>query len=93
MNTETTTLYQVDAERVAWRTVGDEAVLLDVRNSVYFALDSWAVLLWPHLVTGATAADLTAVLAAHAPVDPERAAADVRSFLAELDTADLLNRH
>ncbi|SCF19585.1 Coenzyme PQQ synthesis protein D (PqqD) [Micromonospora haikouensis] len=92
MNTDAATVYRVRPERVAWRAAGDEAVLLDVRQSVYFGLDSSAALLWPYLVAGATAAELAAVLAEHVPVEPGRVAADVRAFLADLEAADLLDR-
>ncbi|MEU8261769.1 PqqD family protein [Micromonospora sp. NPDC048999] len=92
MSTEAATVYRVRADRVAWRTAGEEAVLLDTRQSVYFALDRSAALLWPHLVAGATAAELTAALIERTPVDRERAAADVRTFLAELESADLVDR-
>ncbi|WP_320064768.1 PqqD family protein [Micromonospora sp. RTGN7] len=91
MNTDIATVYRVRADRVAWRSAGDEAVLLDLRQSVYFALDHCAALLWPHLVAGATVAELTAVLAGNAPVEPEQADADVRAFLADLESADLVD--
>ncbi|SCF01743.1 PqqD family protein [Micromonospora mirobrigensis] len=92
MNTDTSTVYRVRDDRVAWRAAGDEAVLLDVRQSVYFALDRSAALLWPYLVAGATAAELAEALAGREAVDPERAVADVHAFLAELEAADLLER-
>ncbi|SCL32351.1 Coenzyme PQQ synthesis protein D (PqqD) [Micromonospora nigra] len=92
MNTDTAPVYRVRSDRVAWRAAGDEAVLLDTRQSVYFALDRSAALLWPHLLVGATAAELTEVLAGQAPVGRERADADVRAFLADLEAADLLDR-
>ncbi|MCI4061282.1 PqqD family protein [Micromonospora sp. R77] len=92
MNTDTSTVYRVRDDRVAWRAAGDEAVLLDVRQSVYFALDRSAALLWPYLVAGATVGELAGVLAGREPVDPERAVADVHAFLAELEAADLLER-
>ncbi|MEU3455151.1 PqqD family protein [Micromonospora sp. NPDC006766] len=92
MNTEALTVYRVRAGRVAWRAAGEEAVLLDTRQSVYFALDRSGALLWPHLVAGATAAELTAALIERTPVDQEQAAADVHAFLAELESADLVDR-
>ncbi|MFI0793943.1 PqqD family protein [Micromonospora rubida] len=90
MNTDTALVYRVRGDRVAWRAAGDETVLLDTRQSVYFALDRWAALLWPHLLAGATAAELTEVLVGQAPIGRERATADVSAFLADLTAADLL---
>ncbi|WP_176308572.1 PqqD family protein [Micromonospora sp. NBS 11-29] len=90
MNSDTSIVYRVRQDRVAWRTSGDETVLLDTGRSVYFALDRAATTLWPHLVAGATAADLADVLAGQAEVERDRAVADVRSFLADLEAAGLL---
>ncbi|WP_326554510.1 PqqD family protein [Micromonospora sp. NBC_01813] len=93
MTTNTAIVYRVRESHVAWRAAGDEAVLLDVRRSVYFALDRSAALLWPRLVAGATAAELTALLTERTPVDADRAGADVQAFLAELESAGLVDRH
>ncbi|MET8091470.1 PqqD family peptide modification chaperone [Micromonospora sp. NPDC005220] len=90
MNADTTTVYRVRGDRVAWRAAGDETVLLDLRQSVYLALDRSAAMLWPHLMAGATAAELAEVLAERGPVELERAAADVAAFLAELEAIDLI---
>ncbi|MCZ7436967.1 PqqD family protein [Micromonospora sp. WMMC241] len=90
MNSDPSVVYRIPVDRVAWRTSGDETVLLDLGRSVYFALDRWATVLWPYLVAGATAAQLSDVLARRAPVERERAVADVRSFLADLEAADLI---
>ncbi|MFI2662312.1 PqqD family protein [Micromonospora carbonacea] len=92
MNSDESIVYKVRGDRVAWRISGDETVLLDTGRSVYFALDRCATSLWPHLVAGATAAQLAEVLAGQAAVQRDRAAADVRSFLADLEAADLLER-
>ncbi|WP_341718061.1 PqqD family protein [Micromonospora sp. FIMYZ51] len=92
MNDIPATVYRIRADRVVWRTAGDEAVLLDTAQSVYFALGPSAALLWPHLVDGATADELTRELVARAPVDRERAAADVRQFLTDLESAELVGR-
>ncbi|GAB3081631.1 PqqD family protein [Micromonospora schwarzwaldensis] len=92
MTSEPSVLYRVRGDRVAWRTTGDETVLLDIGQSVYFALDRAATSLWPYLVAGATTAQLAEVLVGQAEVERERAVADVRSFLADLEAAGLLER-
>ncbi|MFJ2081955.1 PqqD family protein [Micromonospora chokoriensis] len=92
MNAEAPTVYRVRGDRVAWRAARDETVLLDIRQSVYMALDRSGAMLWPHLMEGATAAELAEVLAERGPVELERATADVHAFLAELEAIDLIER-
>ncbi|MFG1673757.1 PqqD family protein [Micromonospora sp. NPDC049282] len=92
MNSDPSVVYRVRGDRVAWRTSGDETVLLEIGRSVYFTLDRWATALWPHLVAGATAAQLSDVLVRRARVGRERATADVCSFLADLEAADLVEQ-
>ncbi|MFC8849785.1 MULTISPECIES: PqqD family protein [unclassified Micromonospora] len=87
-----TVVYRVAPQRAAWRQAGEEVVVLDTRESVYFGLDPAGALLWRRLVDGATADELTEALVASAEVDRGRAADDVARFLAELDGYGLVER-
>ncbi|QTE29424.1 PqqD family protein [Pengzhenrongella sicca] len=81
--------YQVVGDRVAWRQTDDEAVVLDLEDSVYYGLNPTGVLLWKRLAAGATRRDLVGMLVASgAPA--ERASADVDAFLTELGSYGLL---
>ena len=62
---------------------------LDLAGSAYFELNDTAALLWPALVGGTDDAELTRILAEAGPAD---AAADVQTFLDELQAAGLLLR-
>ncbi|MGC4746286.1 PqqD family protein [Micromonospora sp. DT201] len=83
-------VHRVDPDRVAWRVAGDEVVVLDTANSVYFGLDSAGALLWQRLVAGATSTELVTALEETAAVDRERARADVAAFLKDLRGHGLL---
>ncbi|WP_444951683.1 PqqD family protein [Micromonospora ureilytica] len=83
-------VHRVDPDRVAWRDAGDEVVVLDTANSVYFGLDAAGALLWQRLVAGATSTELVSALQETAPVDRERARADVAAFLEDLRGHGLL---
>ncbi|SCG58107.1 PqqD family protein [Micromonospora humi] len=82
--TQQDTAYRVDSTRVTWRETGEEAVLLDLQESVYFGLDRSGALLWRRLVGGATTEDLVDTLVGDGAVDRARARADVTAFLADL---------
>lgn len=79
---------RIDTARCAWRSLGDQIVVLDLRGSVYFELNPTAARLWPALVDGTDESALVRILADAGPAD---AAADVRAFLAELRAAGLLH--
>lgn len=80
----------LDADKVAWREVGDEVVVLVVSTSTYLALNGTAGVLWRRLDTGATPVELAAELVAVYGVDEAIAAADVEAFLAALQDRELL---
>ncbi|WP_410818065.1 PqqD family protein [Micromonospora sp. 050-3] len=83
-------VHRVDLDRVAWRVAGDEVVVLDTGNSVYFGLASSGALLWQRLVAGATSTELVTMLVDATAVDRERADADVAAFLDDLRGHGLL---
>ncbi len=70
------------ASHVAWRAVGEETILVDLRNNRIFGLNSSGGAVWAELdETGATGLDLDG-----------RAAESVRAFLAELVAAGLVGK-
>jgi hypothetical protein len=76
----------------AWRRAGDEVVVLDVAQSTYHAANASATELWQALETGATPAELAAVLQRRYGLDDTTARRDIAVFLADLRAADLLDR-
>ena len=92
MSRRTDDVFRVGAPGVVWRAAGDEIIVLDTVSSVYFGLDRAGALLWTHLVGGATAVDLVAVLVAAEPVDQARATVDVTDFLDALLGHGLIQR-
>jgi Coenzyme PQQ synthesis protein D (PqqD) len=81
---------KVRADALEWRKVEGEIVALDLRRSVYLAINPSGAFLWPVLVEGATRDELVTRLAQEFDVDRDTAAADVDRFLAELADQDLL---
>ncbi len=76
---------------VSWQRVGEDAVLLDLRTSTYFAVNATGADLVDALSSGEhTSADLEALLLADYDVDASRAAADVAALVAELQERELL---
>jgi hypothetical protein len=77
-------------DRIAWRQVGDDIVILDLRSSQYLSANASAGLLWRGLERGASRDELIAELTREYEVEPDTAAADVDEFLADCRARDLL---
>ncbi len=76
-------------DQIAWREVGEEVVILDLRTSTYWTLNGSATLLWAALVEGATASGLAERLVDEFGVDSATAERDVDAFLASCQEQDL----
>ncbi len=75
---------------LAWREFAGEGVLLDLRTSMYLATNPAATILWRHLDNGTTETAMAAALVDAFDITSERAAADVRKFLADCRERNLL---
>ncbi len=76
---------------LSWQRLGEDAVLLDLRTSTYFAVNATGADLVDALATGErTASELEALLLADYDVDAPQASADVAALLADLRERELL---
>ena len=82
--------YVVDRDRVTWRIVDDEAVVVHAETSDYFSLNASGTWLWTVLELPRTAQALAEALSARYGHPAADAAADVDAFLAQLAGARLL---
>jgi hypothetical protein len=88
--TSSEVLMQLRQEGLTWHVAGDDVVVLDLEGAVYLKLNGSARVLWERLDAPCTESDLVAALVEHFGIDPERAAADVTGFVAELRRRELL---
>jgi hypothetical protein len=77
-------------DRLRWREIDDDVVAVDVDRSTYLSTNGSGALLWLELAEGSTRDQLVERLAQAYLIDNERAAADVDSFLSELNGQGLL---
>lgn len=75
---------------VEWQQVDDEVVALDLGTSSYLGVNDTGSLLWPLVAAGTTQDQLVDELTSHFPIDPERARADVGTFVERLRSLCLL---
>jgi hypothetical protein len=76
---------------LAWRTVDDEMIAIDVRQSTYLSANDSGAILWSALASGTTKEQLTGSLVEAYGIDPTTAAADVETFLSDLRERGLLD--
>jgi len=77
-------------DKIVWREVGDEIVILDLRTSLYWTLNGSATVLWSALIKGATTSEMVQRLVDEFDVDAEKAARDVDAFLESCQAQDMV---
>lgn len=83
--------YAINRSRAEWRVVDDEAVVVNVETSYYYALNRAGTLVWTALSERAQSADeLADELAAAFEIELSRAREDVDALLDDLKREDLL---
>lgn len=76
---------------LSWREIDDEVIAVDVETSTYLGTNQAGTLLWRRLSKGgASRQDLADLLVETYGIEPERARADVQSFLDDLAAQGLL---
>jgi hypothetical protein len=86
-----TTELRLRENDLAWRTVDDEMIAIDVRDSTYLTANDSGALLWNALAAGVTRDELASSLVAAYGIDADTAAADVERFLTDLRERGLLD--
>lgn len=76
---------------LAWRDLGGELVLVDLRTSTYLTLNAAGTILWLALVDGASRTELEEALRRAYGIDSDRAAADVAAFLEDCERLGLFS--
>lgn len=84
------TIYRMRPDRLEWRQVEGEVVVLDVKSSQYLALNSSGAVLWPMLSDGVTKDQMVAALVDAFEVDVATATVDVDAFIQDLVDKDLI---
>jgi hypothetical protein len=80
------------ADRLEWRSVGDEIVALDISDSTYLAVGAVGARIWPCLAEGTSLDEIVGIVVAEFEVDEETARRDLQAFLDELAERDLIER-
>jgi Coenzyme PQQ synthesis protein D (PqqD) len=71
-------------------TLGDDVVILGLRDTVYYGLSGAGTRIWQSLQTGCRVGEIVASIVAEFDVTREQAAADLQALLADLETRGLV---
>lgn len=77
---------------IAWRRIGDESVVLDLKSSAYYSLNETAALLWETLGEGLTPLQAVERLCSEFDEEPDAVRRDVEAVVAELLSERLIQR-
>ena len=86
------TMLRLREDAVRWREIDREVVAVDLESSTYLSTNESGVRLWRRLADGATMEQLIDELVSVFGIERDRATADVRTFLTELQARNLLER-
>lgn len=78
------------ADHVVAKLVGEELVLLDYEEEVYYGLDPVGARIWELLTAGRTLGEIIDTLLAEYDVTRDQLAADVERVVGELETSGLV---
>jgi hypothetical protein len=85
-------MLRLRAEKLDWLETDGEVIALDGASLLYLSANPSASALWQELAAGATREQLIECLVDRFEIEIDSAAADVDSFLDELDSRGLLDR-
>lgn len=85
-------MYKIDREKVFWRKVDDQLVVLNMDTGFYYTLDETAVIVWDLVIAGKDLQAITAGLTESYEVGARIAKKDAESLLGRLQKEGLIGR-
>ena len=83
-------MHAVDPEKVFWRNVEGEVVLLNVETGFYYTLEGAGCLIWDMAVKNLTPEQMAIRVAEKFDVETPRALKDIRELLGALEKEELI---
>ncbi|MBM3248187.1 MAG: PqqD family protein [Candidatus Omnitrophica bacterium] len=82
--------YSVNSDRVVWRNIDGEAVILNLDNGFYYTLNEIGTLIWQMLNMHKDAAQITQRISQDYNISEQRAKKDLDSLISDLKKEKLL---
>ena len=82
--------YQIDPERIVWRNMGEEVVILDLQSGYYYGLNKTAALIWNRLTESKSSDVIGQEMAAVYGIPLKQAQNDDKAAIEELAKDSLI---
>ena len=82
--------YQIDPERIVWRNIGEEVVILDLQSGYYYGLNKTAALIWNRLTESKPSDVIGQEMAVVYGIPLKQAQKDVKAAIEELAKDSLI---
>ena len=82
--------FHIDREKVVWRTVDGEAVILNLDDGLYYTLNEVGTLVWEGLAVGAALQEIANNLTDQYNVGIKQAQCDIKDLITRLNKTQLV---
>lgn len=82
--------YVIDTEKVSWRVIGDELLVLNLDNGNYYDLNEVAGQVWNGIIEKKSLGEIFETLKKEYRVDEKRLESDLKKIVAELQKERLI---
>ena len=82
--------YAIDTEKVSWRVIGDELLVLNLDNGNYYDLNEVAGQVWNGIIEKKSLGEIFETLKKEYRVDEKRLESDLKKIVAELQKEKLI---
>ncbi|HOW35256.1 MAG TPA: PqqD family protein [Candidatus Omnitrophota bacterium] len=90
MNKKQSKRYRIDTEKIVWRTIDGEVVILDLDSGRYYSLNKTGSFAWSLLNENKTGEQIIEKIREEYGLDYKKASQDIRSLIKDLETEGLI---
>ena len=83
-------MYKIDKEKIYWRNIGDEAVILNIDSGIYYTLDKVGKIAWDMITNSKSDDEIIKKIVSAYDVDEKTATRDLKDFLKMLKKEKLI---
>lgn len=83
--------YTIDPDKIAWRIVDEEAIILNLDSGLYYSLDKIGTCVWQLLSKGKTIEDTTTVIAGEYEEKEQTIKDDLLDLISKLKKEGLID--
>ena len=83
-------MYSIDEERMFWRKVGSETIILDIQSGYYFQLDDTGSVIWEYILKGNSPEEIAVKITDEFDVDYATALKDAKKIISSMEKEEII---